>query len=116
MNFDEQEIHDYLKGFGRQYVSAKEICRRAGGKKKFEKSPHWAIPILNAMVDKKILEVDSTAHYRIVPDDKGHKKKQWISPEIEKLLKEKGLDKDKEDRPEPAPIVLDIPETGGPTH
>jgi len=113
MNFEEQEIHDYLKGFGKQFVSAKEICRRAGGKKKFDKSPHWAIPLLNSMVDHKILEVDSTAHYRILPEDRDAKKKQWMSPEIERLLKEKELEREEKG---PAPIVLETPEADGSTH
>ena len=111
MNFEEQEIHDYLRPYGKQFVSAKEICRRAGGKKKFDKNPHWAVPILNGMVDRKLLEVDTTAHYRIMPEDKGHKKKQLMSPEIEKLLKEKELEKEKAEAP---PIVLDIPENPTP--
>lgn len=101
MDSDEKEIHDYLKGFGRQFVSAREICRRAGGKRKWAKNPYWAMPVLTAMVDKNILETDEMAHYRIKPDEKEERKKRWLSPEIAKILKEKGLNDD-------APPVVNI--------
>jgi hypothetical protein len=95
MDSEEKDIFDYLKSWGRQFVSAREICRRAGGRKKWDKSPHWAMPLLNAMVDKNILETDSMAHYRIRPDEKTEKRERWLSPEVAKILKERGLDAEK---------------------
>ena len=95
MDSEEKDIFDYLKSWGRQFVSARQICRRAGGQKKWDKSPHWAIPFLNAMVYKNILETDSMAHFRIRPDEKKKKRERWLSPEVAKILKERGLDAEK---------------------
>jgi hypothetical protein len=67
--------------------------------------------LLNGLVEKKILETDSMAHYRMKPDDREEKRKQWISPEIAKLLKEKSLDEKKD---EPKPIEIDTPNLDDP--
>lgn len=92
MDAEEKEIFEYLKTFGDQFVAAREICRRAGGRKKYDKSPHWAIALLRMMVDKEILESDSSAHYRIRQEIKRKKEKHWLAPHIKKMLEEKGVD------------------------
>lgn len=92
MDADEREIHDYLATFGEQWVSAKEVCRRAGGRKRFNEDNHWATPILQRMKDRGVLEGDQLGRYRIKPE-KEHKGR-WISPEIEKILRESGVQAD----------------------
>jgi len=92
MDSDEKDIYDFLKTFGEQFVAAREICRRAGGKKKWRDNPQWALAILPMMVDKELLEHDSTAHYRIRQEIKKKKEKRWIAPHIKKMLEEKGVD------------------------
>ena len=95
MDADEQDILNYLIAFPRQFVSGREICRRAGGKKRFNDEPYWANQVLLRMVEKGLLEMDSSGHYRLKPDDKREdRKKRWISPQIQELLKESGKEFD----------------------
>ena len=88
MDDSEREICNYLKALPEQFISIREICRRAGGKWRFRDDPKWAIPVLTRMVDKGYLESDAGGHFRIRPPDrKGKdKKKVWMSPEMRELL------------------------------
>jgi len=110
MDADEKEIYNFLKTFGEHFVAAREICRRAGGKKRWRENPQWALPFLPMMVDKEILESDSTAHYRIKQEAKKKKEKQWISPHIKRILERGGLDPSAPGRVEPDPVTVVIPE------
>lgn len=92
MDADEREIFNFLKTFGEEWVASKEICRRAGGKKRFSQDNSWAMPILQRMKERNILEGDALGRYRITPS----KKDRWMSPEIEKILREKGVQVDAE--------------------
>jgi hypothetical protein len=91
MDSDAREILNYLKHWGQDFISAKEICRRAGTKKRFHEDPNWAVPALMAMVERGLLESDAAGRFRLNPKRKknrGH----WISPDIEKILKDGGID------------------------
>ena len=90
MDADEREIYDYLKTFGEEWVSAKEVCRRAGGKRRYNEDNNWAKPILHHLKEQGILEGDQLGRYRIKPAKKTHKGR-WVSPDIEKILREGGL-------------------------
>jgi hypothetical protein len=94
MDSDEQEIFDYLKTFGEQFVAAREVCRRAGGRKKWDENPRWALPLLTSMEEKEILESDSMAHYRIKQVKIRKKEKHWLAPHIKEILEEGGVDPD----------------------
>jgi len=104
---DEQDIVVYLKLWPKHFVSGREIGRRAGGKQRFRDDPYWANQPLVRLVEKKILETDSGGHYRLMPEDKKEKRKQWISPHLKKILEDSGktfedvLEPDKEEDPEP---------------
>lgn len=91
MDSDEREIFNYLKTWGKEYVSVREICRRAGGKKRFHEDPDWAKVILPIMLERGILERDAVGRYRIKPKSKKGGHGRWVSPDIAKLLKEKGV-------------------------
>jgi hypothetical protein len=91
MDADEREIFYFLKTTGKDFVAAKEVCRRAAGKKRFNEDPDWAKPILQIMAERHILETDGTGRYRIKPKSKKGGGR-WMSPEIEKMLKAKGLE------------------------
>jgi len=95
MDADEREVFDFLKPFGEEWVNAKEICRRAGGKRRFHEDPHWAKPVLQRLKDRRILEGDALGRYRIKPPPK-HGKGRWVSPEIDKILRESGVKVDTE--------------------
>jgi hypothetical protein len=85
---EEIEILEYLKPFHKEFLSAKEICRRAGGKMKFTKNPDWAKPILRRMENAGLLEMDAYGHYRIKPPERDAKKGRTfpVSPQIQKIL------------------------------
>ena len=92
MTSEEREIFYFLKAWGSDYINGAEIARRAGGKRLFNQDPDWAKPHLMAMTDRGILEADVFGRYRIKPvPKKGHGAGRWVSPEIENILKEKGV-------------------------
>jgi hypothetical protein len=92
MDADEREIYYYLKGWRGQFLSPREICRRAAGKKRFQESPDWAKPILLRMVDKGILETDASGYFRLKPIQKRDKRQKWVSPQMARILRDSGKD------------------------
>jgi len=88
MDADEREIYNYLSGFGEEWVNAKEICRRAGGKKRYNDDNNWARPVLRRMKDRSILEGDLMGRFRIRPSNEHEE--ESISPDIQDILKEDG--------------------------
>ena len=94
MDAEEKEICDFLKSWPGQFVSHREICRRAGGKWRFREDPNWATPILSRMAEKGIVESDASGHFRLLPEKKDDKKKRWLAPHIKKILEESGKDFD----------------------
>ena len=92
MDADEKDIITYLKVWSGQYVSAREIARKAASKKRFQKEPDWAVPVLRRLVEKGLVESDDMAHYRLIPDSKKEKPKRWISPQLQKILDKTGKD------------------------
>lgn len=66
---DETEILKYLNCYPRQFVTGKEVCRRAGGRRRYERDPRWAMPILDRLADRGLLEVDSDRRYRVVVEE-----------------------------------------------
>ena len=94
MDADEQAICDYLKSWPRQFIAAREICRRAAGKQRFREEPDWAIRVLLRMMEKGLVERDSSGHYRLPLVEKRNRPKKWVSPQIKKILEESGKDFD----------------------
>ena len=98
LSADEKEIYDYLKSYSKQYISAIEVCRRAGGKRRFQEDPNWALRILPRMIEKGAVETDSLGHYRIRDEEEEEeeeakpkkKNKRWVAPHIERILKQSG--------------------------
>ena len=91
MDTDEREIFQFLKGWGADFINATEVCRRAGGKKKFYEDQGWAKPILLRMAERGILESDNSGRFRIKPVPRKAKHTQWVSPDIAKILQENGV-------------------------
>lgn len=104
MDADERQIVDYLKSWTHSYVSAKEIARRAGGKRRFHNEPQWAFPVLSRLLEKGLIESDGLGHYRSVQASAEKKKRRWISPQMRRLLERSGKDFGE---------TLDLPEDGG---
>ena len=91
MDADEKEIVEFLKSWPGQFVSAREICRRAGGKWRYREDEKWALPVLQRMLEKALIEADSTGHFRLILEErKKGQKKWWASPEIKKILEQSG--------------------------
>jgi len=90
MDADERDICLYLKGFPGQFVSFRDISRRAGGKRRYHQEPEWATPVLSRLVEKGLIESDSTSHYRLRARPKKERQKRWMSPEIRKILEKSG--------------------------
>ena len=89
MDADEREIYFFLKSYRNEHLSAREICRRAGGKHRYRADESWAMPPLLRMTERGILETDHAAAYRIKPKpDAKHKMQRWISPQIKRTLRD----------------------------
>lgn len=105
MDADERDICLYLKGFPGQFLSFGEISRHAAGKRRYRLEPEWAAPVLARLVEKSIIESDSTGHYRLKIRPRTKKETRWVSPEIRKILERSGkqfdgvfkVDEDEED-------------------
>src|SRR6185369_8175585 len=81
MDADEREICDFLKSFPGQYISGREIARRAAGKWKFLDDQNWAVPVLIRLKEQGIVEVNASGQYRLTGQlQKEKKKKKWIAP------------------------------------
>lgn len=106
MDADEQMIYDYLLTYGEEWVSAREISRRAGGRKRYAEDNNWARPVLFRLRSARILEADQGGRYRIKPVEGAERKEKWVAPDIEKLLAEGGIDADAEPL-EPLPEETD---------
>jgi hypothetical protein len=88
MDADEREIYYFMKPFRNEFLTAREICRRAGGKHRYREDQGWAIPPLLRMLERGILETDPSGAYRIKPKpDSKAKLQRWISPEIKATLR-----------------------------
>ncbi len=93
MQSDEEDINLYLKSYPGQFISAREIARRAGGKVRYRNDPNWASPVLTVMVEKGVIESDSTGHFRLVVKKKENRRdKKWVSPQMRKILEDSGKD------------------------
>ena len=90
MDADEREIYQFLKSWGGQFVAAREICRRAGGKRRSQEEPEWAKPVLLRMVGRGVLESNATGHFRIKRFSKKNRDKQQVSPDIARISEEGG--------------------------
>ena len=91
VDIEEREIFLFLKTYGATYVAAREICRRAGGRRRYDEDHEWAKPILSRMLERGILESNAEGQFRVKPVKK-QKEGKWVSPDIAKILKESGLE------------------------
>lgn len=93
MDIEEREIFLFLRTYAPSYVNGREICRRAGGRRRYDEDHEWAKPILLRMVERGILETNSEGQFRVKPT-KRKKGAKWVSPDIAKILKESGVEVD----------------------
>lgn len=65
MNADETEIYDFLKQFPNLFVSAMEVSKRVGHKRRYNNDRTWARPILRRMELDGLLESNPSGEYRL---------------------------------------------------
>jgi hypothetical protein len=89
---DEVEICRYLESCRGQFVSAVEISRRAASRKRFQEEPKWATSALHRLMDNGEIETNGKGQYRLRPKqtEEKPKVKRWISPHIQKILRDSG--------------------------
>jgi hypothetical protein len=92
MDSDEQFICEFLKFWRGQFVGQREIARRAAGKRKYQEDPGWAKRALARLVEKGIVETDTTGHFRLYFQEKKKQSKKWIAPDIRNILAASGKD------------------------
>jgi len=93
MDSDERQICDYLKSWPHHFVSAREIARRAGGKRRFREEPQWSNTVLPRLLEQGLIETDGLGHYRLKLTRKESKKaKRWVSPHLRRILERSGKD------------------------
>jgi hypothetical protein len=95
MDVDQTEICQFIKSWPEQFVSGKEICRRAGGKWRFREDAGWALPILKRMEESGIIESDIAGRFRLIQQaapTSANQRRLWISPTIRRILEESGKD------------------------
>src|SRR4051812_42498317 len=65
LSADELQILDYLRGWNEKFITMMEICRRAGGRRKYEDTPDWAKNLMSRLVEGGMVQVNERGHYRI---------------------------------------------------
>jgi hypothetical protein len=90
MDADERDIVNYLKSMPRLFVSAKEISRRASGKRRYREEPHWALPVLVRMLEQGVVVQDSSHYYRLREAATKERPQKWISPQMQRILDRRG--------------------------
>ena len=66
LSSDELEVLEYLKSWKGNHVSLVEICRSAGGRRKFRESPQWAKGLMARLVDSQMVSVNERGHYAFI--------------------------------------------------
>jgi hypothetical protein len=89
MTQEEREICTYLKSFPGQFVSARDIARRAGGKWRYREDTHWCTPFIAQLLEKRLIETDSAHGYRFIAKEQ-KKPRHWLSPQMKKILEDNG--------------------------
>ena len=79
MNTDENEIFEFLRGYGDNYVSVAEISKRLQHRKRYDTDRNWARPLLRRMELDGLLEANDFGEYRIHRGEEDTTFKQAIS-------------------------------------
>lgn len=91
MDAEEKDIFYFLRADRLNFVPAPAIARQAGGRKRFQSEPDWCRAPLQRMVERGILETNSTGAFRLKPRPQPAGNTQmWLSPQIAAILKRNG--------------------------
>lgn len=64
MSEEESIILGFLQANPESAFGRKEIARKAARRTTYEENPRWADAPLNALVDKKLIEINDSGHYQ----------------------------------------------------
>jgi hypothetical protein len=92
MDNEEQDICAFLEAMAGQFVSSREIARRASGKWRWQADPNWPGPALLRLIDSGLVKSDDAGRYALARRTKRTAPPRWISPQIRKILEESGKD------------------------
>jgi hypothetical protein len=93
MDYDERSVRIFLRSYPGQFVSARVISRRLGGKRRYHEDPLWVLPVLNKLVEKGVVETDPQGHFRLKKTDPTDRSKRaWISPQVKRILERSSRD------------------------
>ena len=88
LDSDQREICAYLASWGDQWVPQVDIAKRAGGKRRFQEDPEWAVRMFPSLVESRLVESNSNGHYRL-----RRRVKQETLKEPDKTKEEVSLEK-----------------------
>jgi hypothetical protein len=87
---DEHQILEFLKTTT-EFITAKEVSRRVGGRRRCEKDPMWAKPCLIRLTNAGHLTMNERGHFCYKPPEekersKKAKDKLHLAPQIAAIL------------------------------
>lgn len=62
---EDRDVLQYLQTSPETFFSPREICRRAGGKRKWEENQRWALPVLARLLAMSLIEQNNAGAYRM---------------------------------------------------
>jgi hypothetical protein len=65
MGTDEIQVAEFLKTAPNSAVTAREIARRVGGKKRLREDPDWIRPVLRRLLMDELIEADEFGQYKL---------------------------------------------------
>ena len=69
LNAEQQQVLNFLRSSPETWFSAMEVSLRAGTREQFEEEPRWGVNCLRYLFDMKLVERDSSAHYKFRDPD-----------------------------------------------
>ena len=71
MSDEESTILGFLQANPESAFGRKEIARKAARRSTYEENSRWADAPLNALVDKKLIEMNVSGHYQVKRESVG---------------------------------------------
>lgn len=96
LGVDENCVMQYLNSFPGEFISEREIARRADGKERFLANPYWAHNALSELIEMKLLETDGEGRYRQITGAASQLAKaagpgaKFMDPKLRAILEKSG--------------------------
>jgi hypothetical protein len=88
---DENCVLQYLNNFPNDFISEREIARRADGRRRFAENAHWAHIALSELVENRFIETDGLGKYRMKRTSlAAGEVRKFISPQFRTILENCG--------------------------